>query len=1085
MVEATRARLLRGWSHITWLMRRCVEGRWLYKTTFTSAELFERTIECAAHEIFRDHISNASKDHYYEGGQKIYFDGWDGLGASAVLAAVAKLFARSHQKHGFDIFIHVDCSLWESRRSLQRRIAEELKLDRSTMELFVKQDEEDVFSGVDKSSRVEIPDVGQEIYNMTKGRTLLVIFHNGSDDEIDLARFGLPIFGSGNRLLWTFRGRFRLDPAIPQKVKSSDYYVFVHPYYARNTTDKLKLVHEEASQVVGLDDISPALIADCWLYLCVLEFDLHLADDAHTSNCWVCDGIIPAGDSAWQIGERLQEALRLEYLPPKKNISKLYPIIPFEVLQDKESVWLSVRHNNKNVRSTVPEDTTSYFLEMGKFDHLFTALPKNLFHQSSKLRVLSLSWCCFSFASPPFVCCRNLKLILVVSCRDEDAEFIGEIHKEKVKYWEFLKSLWVLDIRDTNWDWILSPSKMRLMTQLRELNLKEAGASCCVYGMAELELTWLCNLHRLRVIDSYTFITALAQDAFMGMQNLELLDLSGNWEMEVLPNFSAASRLSVLIVDGCSRLQQVEPGTLPKSLESFSFDGLGQAFRWKNSVQMPENKFRRCRFLPFYKNTPNVSKISLQGCEELKNVFLCGLPNLNELNLSDTAIKSLDLEAIEVAQIECLFLLGWRNHGSLKWGAGGHPRVKLLLIDFREKEETGPVDDCCQYYSCPLVQQEASQQMVHIVATDAKFLRAFKMSGGFGYISGITESNQHFHIHLASGGGQRKVIGNNKERVTITSIVGYPYMDVHNKVIKMDDNGEACTNHLTLGRHIEIAKGGCNWESEEQMKIMEHLMAKVESFHMHDHSSVTTGNLEIKTYREQFPNIRWCCIQRCPKLHTIFLVDRYPITRASFEKMDTLCVSHLLAVRCVWSRNLRFYQDWTGSFRAFQNLRYIHLKSCPRLMFVLPWYYPTLASLETIHITYCGEIRQNFPKRGDYEDKDCNNIEFPYFKNKKNIEFPSLKHIHLHELPMLQHICETDMLAPALETIVLRGCWSLKQLPAINCCRALDKPLAVVDCEKDWWDKLQWDGLEASRPLFSPRHSRYYKKVLPRVSVLR
>ena len=48
----------------------------------------------------------------------IYFDGWDGLGASAVLRAVAQrpTVASSEAPAGlqFDQIIHVDCSNWES-----------------------------------------------------------------------------------------------------------------------------------------------------------------------------------------------------------------------------------------------------------------------------------------------------------------------------------------------------------------------------------------------------------------------------------------------------------------------------------------------------------------------------------------------------------------------------------------------------------------------------------------------------------------------------------------------------------------------------------------------------------------------------------------------------------------------------------------------------------------------------------------------------------------------------------------------------------------------------------------------------------
>ncbi|KAE8769232.1 hypothetical protein D1007_59175 [Hordeum vulgare] len=500
-----------------------------------------RTVRDAADYIRHHYFSNASNRPYHEGAQNIYFDGWNGLGASAVLAAIAEQ-ARS-QEHKFDIVIHVDCSVWESKRAMQRRIAEELKLDRSAMDLFDKQDEEDDFSGVDKSSRAEIPDVGRLIFNRTMGRTLLVIFQNGSDDEIDFGNFGIPIFDwSGNMIVWTFQGSFRLDRSIKDKVKSAHIYLSVSiisygkkfSFYKASLTNNeiLKLLHEEASQV--LHDINPSLITDCWLYLCLFYFDhdnlIDYYEYAHASNYWVCDGIIPGeGSVPWETGQRVHEAIRLEYLHTKKNRT-LFHWSPVDLLEEKKkSAWISV--TSKNVKNqvipTVPEDATSYFLTLEKSDRL-TALPKHLFHQSIKLCVLRLSCCTFSFASPPFICCRNLKFILLDSCRAEDVDLIDDIDKKHVIEWEFLKSLWVLDIRDTNWDWILSPSKMVLMTELRELNLKAVGASSCVWDMSKLELTWLCNLQILRVIDSPTFFTTLVQDPFMGMQNLELLDLSGN-----------------------------------------------------------------------------------------------------------------------------------------------------------------------------------------------------------------------------------------------------------------------------------------------------------------------------------------------------------------------------------------------------------------------------------------------------------------------------------------------------------------------------------------------------------------------------
>jgi hypothetical protein len=47
-------------------------------------------------------------------------------------------------------------------------------------------------------------------------------------------------------------------------------------------------------------------------------------------------------------------------------------------------------------------------------------------------------------------------------------------------------------------------------------------------------------------------------------------------------------------------------------------------------------------------------------------------------------------------------------------------------------------------------------------------------------------------------------------------------------------------------------------------------------------------------------------------------------------------------------------------------------------------------------------------------------------------KFSKLKDIHLHDLPSLQEICAARMYAPMLESVYLRGCWSLSRLPAMD-----------------------------------------------------
>ncbi|KAI4963257.1 hypothetical protein ZWY2020_016900 [Hordeum vulgare] len=92
--------------------------------------------------------------------------------------------------------------------------------------------------------------------------------------------------------------------------------------------------------------------------------------------------------------------------------------------------------------------------------------------------------------------------------------------------------------------------------------------------------------------------------------------------------------------------------------------------------------------------------------------------------------------------------------------------------------------------------------------------------------------------------------------------------------------------------------------------------------------------------------------------------------------------------------------------------------------------------------------------------------------------------IHLHDLPVLQQICEVKMVAPNLNTIKIRGCWALRRLPVVGT-RSGDMKKPTVEIEKDVWDALELDGEVDPDHFGAPLHSRYYKKKLPRVSVLR
>uniref|UniRef100_A0A8R7P8K6 Disease resistance protein At4g27190-like leucine-rich repeats domain-containing protein n=1 Tax=Triticum urartu TaxID=4572 RepID=A0A8R7P8K6_TRIUA len=301
------------------------------------------------------------------------------------------------------------------------------------------------------------------------------------------------------------------------------------------------------------------------------------------------------------------------------------------------------------------------------------------------------------------------------------------------------------------------------------------------------------------------------------------------------------------------------------------------------------------------------------------------------------------------------------------------------------------------------------------------------------------------------------------------------YIDVSVGNIIIDDDYNNGMQFQPSGCHVEIGTGVSNAsvESVEAINAIIFAMNQSESLHVHDNSSIATVIPEHMMSRVgmdlDWEHLKHCHVVRCPKMHTVFTTnyDGHP-----FKEIESFWAADLPMSHCIWSKG----RIWSDNF-SFSKLQSVHLFSCPRLIFVLPLSrFYTLRSLETLHIVLCGDLRQLFP----VEPEILTRIATDYPKGV--LEFPNLKHIYLHQLFKLQHICEAKMFAPKLETIRVRGCWGLRRLPAVG---RDNRP--IVDCEKDWWEKLEWDGTEAGHDpsLFEPGHSAYYKMPLERVSVLR
>uniref|UniRef100_A0A0D9ZKX4 Disease resistance protein At4g27190-like leucine-rich repeats domain-containing protein n=1 Tax=Oryza glumipatula TaxID=40148 RepID=A0A0D9ZKX4_9ORYZ len=488
----------------------------------------------------------------------------------------------------------------------------------------------------------------------------------------------------------------------------------------------------------------------------------------------------------------------------------------------------------------------------------------------------------------------------------------------------------------------------------------------------------------------------------------------------------------------------------------------------KRNIKLPSTLrfFRLDNRQPTPQSTPGI-ELSLKGCMGLESFFMSRISNLTELDLSGTAIRILDFTTMvmEVTGLKRLFLLGCEQLRKIKWGEIGSTirDLELLCIDTRPRIK----------YPQLFVDKNKSpgRLSVHAVIVDARIARS--LWGPIGNMPYDVDMN--IHVTSSTIYGEVQSEGTYKDSISqLSDHVNMQQQDLisagqyHDVQLSMAGDVPMQSFPLPpttmLSRHIEIAQGSHNLESELDLnspfRTLAHLVnGKAESLHVHDLSTITPlpGG--------QWSFIRWCRIERCPKIEIVF-----PKYAWKFDRLETIWVSDLLMARCIWSKGSCDYPF------SFNNLQHLHLRSCPRLQFVLPVWVFSFPDLKTLHVIHCSNLHNIFVLDGNYPEQIT----------IKGVAFPKLTTIHLHDLPMLRQICDVEfkMVAPALQTIKIRGCWSLRRLPTVV---AADGPKPAVEIEKDVWDALEWDGVEANHhpSLFqAPVHSRYYKKKLPRGSVL-
>ncbi|GJN07273.1 hypothetical protein PR202_ga25092 [Eleusine coracana subsp. coracana] len=1056
-------------------------------TKVISSDSISGAVEQILDELKEDERSSSGRHNV------IYFDGWDGLGASAVLRAVGQAAAsqeNQHRRRGlgleFSHIFHIDCSKWVSRRAMQRVIAEQLKLPVSVMELMDAQDVEDDYQGVSKRSRAEMPQVSGAIYEhiiqkLAMNRRFLVIFHNGSNEELDLNSFGFPLSGySRNKVLWSFQGRFRAFPKTKvdralrnARVTTTDVVISA----ATSPPEKNSIALEWEAEDVQCEIIKFGGTYRCNLWAAESFFLLMLRlrgmgnhfDDydlaTHGFNYWVCEDshiklrqkqfteTDDPADTLWRSCDALYQEMRLDeeyYRNPR------LPSSVFRSFLEIKPYWSSPTYGF--MRVLISE---------------YERFPKDMFQNFNLLSVLKLSACTFHRRSPPFLCCDRLRFLHLDHCIAVETDFIPTVAEDTR---QFLQRLWVLDVRYSKGAFLVI-EEMEFMTQLRELIVMGERP----LDEEDLQRPILPNIRRLRVKDS-SLSRIVEQDEFPERSS-ETVVLSGRDKMELL-------EFSGVHVSGERRLS-VESSLL----ETIILTG-----------------------------PTDMKEISLTGCAKLKNLFLSeSFPDLGSICIAGTALETLDLSTVMAPKLYGLYLLHCTKLCAILWPPLAEGKRKRYLdklhVDTTQKEGAN---------TTAISENHTTGREFdwHICARDARILRSLEpVKDYFGPNDALVEILSPSHCDVDTGSGQQHVqvkLNQLMDTAKYADVV-VNLMDINRKQEQGTKEGSSnapaimciCPSPPSVpsqGCYIHIQDNTSRTRPQAaSITLPGFICDGTKVLHVHD--SLHIIRILTPTFTSTAWNkLEWCRVEECPKLECVFSPELVEVpegndieTVSMFKKLRVTWASHLLNARYIWKCSVSSEAWLDGG--TFADLTLLHLYCCPRMIHVLHCPLPmdmdedmdrfkTFDRLETLEIMWCGdlsvafhfnntafELVHNSSASPTYIHSPAYDVlasELSDFQNYR-IWFPKLKHIYLHELPQLRNICNNGLLvsAPELETIKIRGCWSLRILPIV-----WSNNVVQCDCEKEWWSRLKWESEEHASH-YKPIHPRYYKKTILRGSVLR
>ncbi|KAJ3705524.1 hypothetical protein LUZ61_009229 [Rhynchospora tenuis] len=665
-------------------------------------------------------------------------------------------------------------------------------------------------------------------------------------------------------------------------------------------------------------------------------------------------------------------------------------------------------------------DTTTFILRCLKpFESI-----NELFCDMSYLRVLKLTDSSIEYLPMSLSSLTNLRLLSLRNCNN--LKSLGTASSSTSSPISSLERLEVLDLVGVSVTVIPDDlgNKKHQIYFLRISNLKITYLPLSLFNdmsnLRELVLdgckliTKLCPLASLTNLEtlslSNTKIVSLPPDTFEKMQHLRVLKLIDNPLLEMVPkSLSDAQMLEELELRYCSGLKAID--ALPiENLKVFIFNDThydGDVEFWydyynhwiqslpdqslSKSYNLREVKISGCTSLKVININGNISirsfslshssitSLSLYGCRKLVKVDLHELYELEELNLSGTAITEIPdifhfksrLRQLDLRAVPYLRRAPWHKFDHF-------PEVfNLDRCDFTKTANNGLDADG------KIKQEKMSSENAGIVCICLRDSHLF-LNLDHEHCTYLFDKGYLQSFYISIGSYEEEALGtSSSQTIQFKHFEWSCYKDAKLKAIAPKT---FLVKQPRCHRHVEI------FPTKDYPHYLEGILEITESLSVKD-------NIHVSSVTDLNPRVSWLLtlqIEGCHKMKGLFIEKG-----THFQKVD------------------------------FGSLKHLELSYCLKLESIFPDNV-LLPSLEMLIITGCINLETVFYKSSYYDlDEDL--------VTKKELRENHLRSLHtirFHCLPQLLHIHEEQrvgaLLMPKWRTLHFRECWGLRQLPHLT-----------------------------------------------------